>query len=157
MKIERAHKVDATELTELTIRSKDYWNYGEKQIEEWREELTITPKYVEENHVYKGTKKGMLMGFYAYNPENSKNVKLNFLFVAPEFIGHGCGKILMTDFLRRIEKKGYEKVVLDADPNAEKFYERMGFKAIGKLKSSIEGRFLPIMELKMKTPLGRDE
>ncbi len=33
---------DAKNLTQLTIRSKSYWGYGEKQIAAWRAELTIT-------------------------------------------------------------------------------------------------------------------
>ncbi len=149
MNIERALSSDAKRITELTIQSKDYWNYGPKQIEEWRDELTITPEYINENQVYKLKITDKLIGFYAYRPENQKKVKLNFLFVEPEYIGKGYGKLLLSDFLKRIGKK-FEKVVLDADPNAEKFYRRMGFKVIGQLKSSIENRSLPIMEFRIK-------
>jgi hypothetical protein len=53
MKIEKTTRNDAQDLTELTIRSKSYWNYDKKQIEEWREELTITEKYFDENQIYK--------------------------------------------------------------------------------------------------------
>ena len=66
MKIERTTKNDAKELTELTIRSKSYWNYGKEQIEEWREELTITEKYIDENQIYKLVANNSLIGFYAY-------------------------------------------------------------------------------------------
>ena len=52
MKIGKANKTDAEKITELAIRSKDYWNYGAKQIEEWRDGLTITSKYIDENQVY---------------------------------------------------------------------------------------------------------
>ena len=52
MKIIRAQKNDAKHLTELTLRSKNYWNYGEQQIEEWKEELTISEDYIEENEIF---------------------------------------------------------------------------------------------------------
>ena len=149
MKIERAHRTDAKKLTELTIRSKDYWNYGTKQIEEWRDDLTINQKYIDENQVYKLTVADKLTGFYAFQPENTKTIKLSFLFIEPEAIGKGYGKVLVSDFLQRIEESEFESVVLDADPNAEKFYERFGFKTIGKLKSSIADRYLPVMEMKI--------
>lgn len=151
MKIGNANKTDAEKITELAIRSKDYWNYGAKQIEEWRDELTITSKYIDENQVYKLTATDELIGFYAFKPKNQKVVILDFMFIEPAYIGKGYGKILMTDFFKRIEKTEYEKVILDADPNAEKFYERNGFKVVGKLKSSIKDRFLPIMEMEIQS------
>ncbi len=49
--------------------------------------------------------------------------------------------MLMLNFLQRIENHGFEKVIFDADPNAEKFYSRFGFSVIGKLKSSSKDRF----------------
>ena len=153
MKIERANKTDAEKITELTIRSKDYWNYGAKQIEEWSDELTITSKYIDENHVYKLITTNELVGFYAFQLINQKVIKLDFLFIEPMFIGKGYGKVLLTDFLQRIKKTEYEKIILEADPNAEKFYERNGFKVVGKLKSSMKDRFLPIMEMKIKPGL----
>lgn len=153
MKIEKANKTDAEKITELAIRSKDYWNYGAKQIEEWRDELTITSKYIDENQVYKLIATDELVGFYSFQPKNQKIVKLDFLFIDPLFIGKGYGKVLIIDFLQRIKKTEYEKIILDADPNAERFYEQNGFKVVGKLKSSIKDRFLPIMEMKIKPGL----
>ncbi|MEM6540006.1 MAG: GNAT family N-acetyltransferase, partial [Bacteroidota bacterium] len=128
MKIEKAQRADSEKITDLTIRSKNYWNYGDKQIAEWRDELTITSKYIEENQVYKLTINNGLIGFYAFQALNNKVVKLNYLFVEPKHIGNGHGKRLMTDFLKRIEKTDYKKVTLDADPNTEIFYQRIGFK-----------------------------
>lgn len=147
MKIKKSYRTDAKDLTELTIRSKSHWDYGEKQIEEWREELTITEKYIDENQIYHLKVDDLLIGFYAYQPENKTVVKLNYLFVEPKFIGKGFGKLLMLDCKERVENSGFIKIVLDADPNSEKFYERHGFRVIGKLKSSIKDRYLPIMEL----------
>ena len=151
MKIVKSNQTDAKDLTELTIRSKSHWNYGEKQIEEWREELTITENYINENQIYKLLIDNLLIGFYAYHSENKTDIKLNYLFVEPKNIGKGYGKVLMSDFLQRIENSEFERVILDADPNAEKFYSKFGFRVIGKLKSSIKDRFLPIMELKLKS------
>jgi len=150
MKIEKTGRTDAKVLTDLTIRSKSYWNYGKKQIEKWREELTITEKYIDENQIYKLVSDDILIGFYAYQPENETDIKLNYLFVEPKFIGKGYGKILITDFLKRVQNTEFKRVILDADPNAEKFYNGIGFRVIGKLKSTIKDRFLPIMEMEIK-------
>ncbi len=146
MKIIKANITDADTLTALTLRSKLYWGYSDNQIESWKDDLTISSDYVSNNQVYKLVADDKLVGFYAFLPETNTKVVLNFLFVAPEFIGKGFGKILMNDFLERIKKLHYKKVTLVADPNAEAFYKSAGFNVTEKLESSIEGRFLPVME-----------
>lgn len=149
MKVARAKTEDAKDITALTIRSKDYWGYGDAQIEKWREELTITADYINANQVFKLINEDKLLGFYAYQATDATTVNLNFLFVEPHFIGQKYGKLLIEDFLNRIAKDGFRRATLDADPNAEKFYERFGFKVIGKLETSIKDRFLPVMEYKI--------
>lgn len=151
LQILKAQGKDAQKLTELTLRSKDYWGYGAAQIESWKEELTITEAYILENEVYKLVTGNDLIGFYAFLPENNRKVKLNFLFIEPDYIGHGYGKLLLTNFLQRVMNMGYGKVTLDADPFAKSFYARNGFEVVGQLQSTIKDRFLPIMELQLPT------
>jgi len=150
MRIEKAINEDAMILTDLTIRSKAHWDYTKEQIEEWREELTISEKYIKDNQIYKLIVNKLVVGFYAYNAENETDVKLNYLFVEPNDIGKGYGKHLIEDFLDRVKNLGYKRVSLDADPNAEKFYSKNGFRVIGKLQSSIKDRFLPIMGIELR-------
>ena len=111
----------------------------------------VSEDYIIEKEVYKLVDaKDKIIGYYSYFEVDEINIKLDNLFVEPKYIGCGYGKILMNDFIERIRKTRAEKIILDSDPNAEKFYEKIGFKVIGKLETSIEGRFLTIMELKIK-------
>ena len=151
MKIEKSIRTDSKKLTELTIRSKSHWDYSMQQIEKWRDDLTVSEDYIIEKEVYKLIdSKDKIIGYYSFFKIDEVNVKLENLFVEPKFIGYGYGKMLMNDFIERIRKTRTEKIILDSDPNAENFYAKNGFKVVGKLKTSIEGRFLPIMELKIK-------
>lgn len=154
MRIEPAKRTDAAQITELTLRSKAYWNYDAKHIEAWRDELTTTAKHIDEHNIYKLVDGDTLIGFYAYYFENKTEINLDNFFVAPEYIGQGFGKVLMLDFLKRIESTKAETIILVADPNAEKFYKHMGFKSVGKRESSIKGRFLPIMTMRIKRSTG---
>lgn len=149
MKIEKAIKDDTNDLTELTIRSKSHWDYSKEQIEKWRDDLTVSENYILEKEVYKLTNGNDLIGYYSYFKLNDLDLKLDSLFVEPKCIGKGFGKMLMSDFLQRMQNTKFERIVLDADPNVEKFYEQIGFKVIGKLETSIKDRFLPIMEMKI--------
>lgn len=145
LKIVRAQTTDAEDITALTIRSKAYWNYPKEQIEQWRSELTISAKYIEAHQVFKLVKGKVLLGFYTYQAQNNSEVKLNFFFVEPAYIGKGYGKLLMLDFLERMGESDFKYISVDADPNAEVFYSKMGFQVIGQLESAIKDRFLPIM------------
>ena len=150
MKIEKSIRTDSKKLTELTIRSKSHWDYSMQQIEKWRDDLTVSEDYIIEKEVYKLIdSKDKIIGYYSFFKIDEVNVKLENLFVESKLMGYGYGKMLMNDFIERIRKTRTEKIILDSDPNAENFYAKNGFKVVGKLKTSIEGRFLPIMELKV--------
>lgn len=150
MKIEKANSDDHKILTEITKKSKAFWGYSEEQMVQWNDVLTITKEYIQTNFAYKLIKENQVIGYYSYFNAETYIVKLDNLFVLPEYIGKGYGNYLMDDFLNRIkENRDIKKVLLDADPNAEKFYQRFGFKTIGQLETSIKNRFLPIMELKL--------
>jgi N-acetylglutamate synthase-like GNAT family acetyltransferase len=150
MKIEKAKNIDNIELSELTARSKAQWNYSSEQIEKWKDDLTISAEYIDKYEVYKLKEDDKLIGYYSFQSVDYKKVKLDNIFINPEFIGRGYGKILMNHFFKKVKSKGFENIYLDSDPNAEKFYQNLGFKVIGQLESSIKNRFLPIMELKIK-------
>lgn len=149
MTIEKAIPTDSEVITELTLRSKAYWNYDPAQVEAWRGDLTVSAEYIEANQVYKLMLNEECIGFYAYRALNDALVKLDFLFVEPKCIGKGYGKVLMNHCLQDLAQSNYQIVRLDADPNAEAFYKRCGFEVVGQLESSIKDRFLPIMEKKV--------
>ena len=147
MQIVKASRSLASALTDLTIRSKSHWNYKDEQIDQWSEELSIEEEYIEANSVYVIFDKTKLVGYYSYFKLSEDVVKLDCLFIEPEYIGSGYGKVLLQDFLNRMKKGGYHKITLEADPHATDFYKKYGFKIVGQLPSSVRGRSLPIMEL----------
>lgn len=145
--ISKATTDDAEILTNITKKSKSHWGYSNEQIESWSSQLTITTNYIETNKIYKLVINDLVVGYYSYVILEENVVQLDNLFVLPEYIGKGLGTFLMSDFLDRCKALKFQKVVLDADPNAENFYKKHGFKTIGQIETSIKDRFLPIMEL----------
>ena len=149
MTIEKANSADNEILTEITKKSKAYWGYSEEQILQWNSNLTISIDYIEKNDVFKLVSQNKIIGYYSYIKEENHKVQLDNLFVLPEYIGKGFGKYLMNDFLERMQNSKCKKIILDSEPNAEKFYQKMGFVKIGEFETSIKNRFMPIMELKL--------
>ncbi|QLC67156.1 GNAT family N-acetyltransferase [Flavobacterium sp. LPB0248] len=149
MIIQKANILDNEILTTITKKSKAYWGYSAEQIQKWDKNLTISQDYIRDNSTFKLLDNDFIVGYYSYVFENEKNVKLDNLFILPEYIGKGFGKYLVLDFLNRIKEEKVERIILDSEPNAEEFYSKMGFIKIGEFETSIKNRFMPIMEMKL--------
>lgn len=150
MIIEKATVNDNAILTEITKKSKAYWGYSKEQIEIWSEFLTVTKTYIENNSVYKLVFEDKIVGYYSFFYEETDLIKLDNVFVLPECIGKGFGKILMHHFLNSIKEEKATKITLNAEPNAELFYAKFGFVTVRLIETSIQNRFLPVMELTLK-------
>ena len=124
MKIKAAKVEDYEILTEVMRCSKAIWGYEKEQLEKWKDELTITQDYIKANHIFNLYKNDQIVGFYSYKQQGT-NLKLDSLFVHPEFIGQGMGRIMMIDFLERVKSISKERIILDADPNAEGYYNSL--------------------------------
>ena len=64
-------------------------------------------------------------------------------------MGQGIGKSLFVHALERSRERGTSVLRIEADPNAQSFYEKMGARKIGEHNSDVDRqlRVLPIMEI----------
>lgn len=147
MTVKKASTKDNEILTEITKKSKAYWGYSEEQILAWNVSLTISKDFIENNYVFKLLKDNKIIGYYAYVDIECDNVKLDSLFILPEYIGKGFGRFLVTDFLNRMRNDKCERILVDSDPNAEAFYVKLGFTRIGEFETSVPKRIMPILEM----------
>ncbi len=153
VEIRRAAPGDAPDLTLIAFAAKRYWGYPERWIHAWRDALTILPDFVRENEVYAAFAEGEPVGFYALAGEGM-GVELAHLWVLPAWIGHGLGRALFEHALRRAAARGAQTVKIEADPNAEGFYLRMGARRTGESVSELEGRERALPVLSMTVPSG---
>ena len=138
--VEEAHK-----LSNIAIKSKAHWNYSKEFIRECLEDLTINKKYIEDNHVYVLESNGDIAGFFTF--VRGKNDSLDFLYVHPDFLGKGFGKVLWDNAIEKAREIGIESFIIDSDPNAESFYKKMGAELIGETPSTVfKNRTLPLMK-----------
>ena len=145
--IVKASRKDAEALTELALKSKAHWGYSKKQIESWRADLTVTEEMFDKWTVFKYMEDVEIAGFCILNlNEDSDQAILEFLFVLPKYIGKRIGARLLRHAVYIASNQNRKVMNLEADPYAEPFYTKHGFQIIGKAKSSIPNRFLPVME-----------
>ncbi|MDE5491148.1 GNAT family N-acetyltransferase [Elizabethkingia meningoseptica] len=144
MKVRKSEPKHHLILTEIAKKSKKYWGYPEEWMKQWDEDLTLTEAYIAAHdvwHIEDGN--GNLIGFYSFYQEDEA-IRLDFLFINPDYIGNGYGKILLNHFFDQAKELA-ERVILDADPYAEKFYQKFGFETVALKPTTIKGRFLPLM------------
>ena len=146
MEILRATPGDAEALTRISFAAKRYWGYPERWIVQWKEALTITPDFIRGHEVYAATLDTKIVGFYALAGQG-REIELEHLWVSPDHIGTGVGRALFDHAVRKAAFLGAETVNIEAEPNAEGFYRRMGATRVGENVYEIEGkkRELPLL------------
>ena len=98
--IRRAAVEEAAVLTSIALEAKRYWGYPEHWITHWEADLTISPEFVRDNHVYVSEAGGEIRGFYALCV-NGDEAELEHMWVTPSCIGSGVGKELFLDAMER--------------------------------------------------------
>ena len=150
MQIVRASPDAAEALTRVAFAAKGHWGYPERWMRLWNESLTISPGFVRDTEVYAAVEGGEAVGFYAL-VGNGSVLELEHLWVVPGFIGRGTGRALFEHAVERAASLGARTLRIQADPNAEGFYRRMGAERTGENVYEIEGesRTLPLMVLEL--------
>lgn len=148
--IEKAQAEQASILTEIAISAKRHWNYPERWIELWTPALTISPDYVSKHETWLAVVNEIPVGFYSL-VQDDEALWLDNLWILPDFMGQGIGKKLFQHVLERCRALNVSALKIEADPNAQSFYEKMGARKVGEHHSEIDGqpRILPIMEINL--------
>ena len=149
MTIRRAAVEEASVLTTIALEAKRYWGYPEHWIKHWEADLTVSPEFIRDNHVYVAEADGAVRGFYALCVSGEHKAELEHLWVTPDRIGTGIGKELFLDAMERAAALDVRDVELSTDPNAAGFYTRMGATQIGEVDSPIDGKERKLPRLKI--------
>lgn len=139
MRIRRAIAEESTALTQIAHDAKRHWGYPEHWIKHWQDDLTISLEYLVSNPVFVAETDNQILGFYALMIRQNK-AELDHLWVAPQHIGSGVGKALFLHAMQSAAHRNVSEIEIEADPNAEGFYRKMGAHRIGETVSEIDGR-----------------
>lgn len=132
------------DLAELALHSKASWGYEPDLLAAFRARL-LAPTSLPEGDVLMALRAGRRVGF-AVVRTMGEAAWLDDLWVHPDAMGSGVGSALWAAAVARARAAGCTSIELEADPNAEAFYVRMGARRVGERPSPIvEGRSLPWM------------
>ncbi len=96
-KVRAAAHGEAATLSSLAMRSKAHWGYSDEFMTACREELTYSGSQIESDNYefFVCEAKGRIAGFYALKLLTPSSAELEALFVEPEMIGLGFGRMLI--------------------------------------------------------------
>lgn len=85
---------------------------------------------------------GEIVGFIGVAEQN-----VEMLFISPEYRNKGIGSLLLKN---AIQNQGAQKVdVNEQNPDAIDFYERLGFRVVGRSPLDGQGNPFPLLHLKL--------
>jgi GNAT superfamily N-acetyltransferase len=147
--IMRARRADAAELTRISRAAKRHWGYPASLLRLWQRELAVTPGFIDRHPVYQAVHRGRVVGFYAISGTGRVR-ELEHMWVHPSHIGAGVGRALFAHLVRRLHAMAVKRLDVASDPNAERFYRRMGARRVGTVASTPTGRRLPLLRFTLR-------
>jgi hypothetical protein len=147
--LRRARPDEAATLSSLALAAKGFWGYDRAFIEACRAQLTFTGDDLARRRFVVAGLGGQVAGFYSVQGEPPVG-ELAHMWVRPGEIGTGLGRIMWQDAMATSAADGFGYLEIQAEPNAEGFYRKMGAERIGETPSGvIPGRMLPLMRVRI--------
>lgn len=129
---------EADFLHALTRRSVFHWGY-EPEFLDWEPQaIAVTREFLARAVTYVLEEDGRVLGYYALT-EEGQDMQFDKLFLEPDAIGTGRGKLLWNHALATARALGVSDMTLYSDPNAAPFYRAMGAEWLGEETTSRPG------------------
>ena len=108
--------------------------------------LTVQPGFIAKHETYAAKVGGRAVGFYALIRGEAR-LYMEHMWLLPELMDQGIGRALFAHAVERAKALGFRSFEIEADPNAEGFYQRMGARRIRTRITEVEGerRELPVL------------
>ncbi|MEM7690292.1 MAG: GNAT family N-acetyltransferase [Pseudomonadota bacterium] len=147
MRLRRLRIAELADAAALCMRSKAVWGYDKAFMAACRDELALSPEELEESFVIVAEENGTFRGV-GQLVVSDDTCELEKLFVEPAAMGRRVGRLMFEALRDEAVRKGANRMLVTADPDAVPFYKRMGFRECGHEPSgSIPGRTLPVLAL----------
>ena len=131
---------EALTLEALHRRSSDVWDEDRAHLAAHPDAIEPPHQAIAEGRVRVAVDdKGRALGFSVVLQVEDGACELDDLFVEPDSMRLGVGRLLVEDVAARAATEGARRVMVTANPRALGFYERLGFRITGEAPT----RFAP--------------
>ena len=132
-RIRDAQPDEALALEALHRRSSDVWDEDRAYLKAHPDAIEPPHQAIVEGRVRVAVDAaGRCIGFSVVILVEDGTCELDDLFVEPDSMGAGVGRLLVEDVAARATAAGANRVNVTANPRAVGFYERLGFQVTGE-------------------------
>jgi GNAT superfamily N-acetyltransferase len=150
LNIRKAEICEASILTDISIRSEAYWGYDSTFMENFKCSYKVTEEIIKNNPTFVIEEGENIIGFYSLLMDYEET-SLEYLYIDPDNIGKGYGRLLWNHMIDICKKQGIDKITLVTSPQAKEFYTKMGAIQTGEVDSLvISGRKIPRLGYTLK-------
>jgi GNAT superfamily N-acetyltransferase len=141
----------AEALNRLILRSKAHWGYDAEMLNIMARVLQLDPDAMAQGRAMAGWRGDEPVGVAQISEplddRRGRVMDLDLLFIGPEAIGTGLGRILYEWAIDQARAADCERLIILSDPNAAPFYMAMGaVKVEDRPSKLVPGRWLPVLE-----------
>lgn len=154
--IRRAKHADAQSIIDSHVRSirevcsKDYTPEQIEALAGRNFKTEILCQTIDRDFVWVVEVNSQVRGFGQLAILDENEAEIMGLYLAPEAIGHGAGKKLITIMKEEARSKGMKKIQLYATITAKNFYKNLGFIVIKNDSIKMKGVQIPCFYMEFK-------
>jgi len=151
LRIRDARPDECEALSALCLRSKAHWGYDAAFLAEVAPYLVVTPDHAEAGQSFVALDhEDRVLGVAQIQPGFAPAGSLDLLFIEPDAIGTGVGRVLFQEAAQRLREAGERVMTILSDPDARGFYEKLGAVFIKDRPSEVfKDRLLPWLEYRL--------
>jgi GNAT superfamily N-acetyltransferase len=118
-------------LLDVMWRASMVWDDDRPHLLAHPEVVTFPFEQIERQRVRVAVIDDVVVGFSAVIPNDDGTLELDGLFVEPDLMRRGVGRLLIDDAVARARRDGMQRLCVIANLNALGFYKKLGFVAAG--------------------------
>lgn len=146
LKIRPAHAGELATLTQILHRSKASWGYDAERMDGFRAAFRLGPRDLTRGPLLVAERNGTPLGL-AGGEIRDGVFELDHLFIAPEALRQGIGRLLLHRMEDLARSAGTDRLRLKSDHYAEGFYRKEGYVLTGDTPSPMSPTgSIPILE-----------
>ena len=145
--IRGAEPAEMGELQALYRRSSMVWDSDRALMVAHPELVEPDLETIEGQRVRVAVQNGRLVGFSTVLPAPGDAGELDALFVEPDAMRSGIGRMLVEDAVVTCRVLGWSRLEVTANPNAVGFYERVGFVKTGTARTQFADADRMVLDL----------
>jgi GNAT superfamily N-acetyltransferase len=143
--IRDARPADEPRLRAVAAAAKGHWGYDREAVERWAGALGLPVG----GEAFVADRGGRVLAWASLLGTGERAV-LEDLWVEPEAMAQGLGRLLFEEARARARRRGARVLEWEAEPNAIGFYERVGGRVLRTSEPTIWGRVLPVMGVELE-------